>query len=124
MDEVEYRKVHKNRKGPNAISVATTSAASTVKATIMPSASSAKKAVKHIVLVPYTPRPNDWGNWQIRLPYATSTVTSHHAVHKQVVQGQKEKELGREEEEEGALAYKPHSPYYSPVHPPKFYEDE
>ena len=35
---------------------------------------------------------------------------------------QKEEGLDREEEE-GELAYE-HSPYYSPVHPPKFYEDE
>ena len=119
-EEAEYRKVYKNRKGPNAVGVATTSAASTAKAAVIPSASPAKKTVKNIVLVPYTPRPNDWGSWQIRSPYATNTVTSPHAVHKQVVQGEKEKELGREEEEEGELAYEPHSPYYSPVHPPKF----
>ena len=61
-EEAEYRKVYKNRKGPNAVSVATTSAASTAKATVMPSASSAKKTVKSIVIVLYTPRPNDCGN--------------------------------------------------------------
>ena len=42
---------------------------------------------------------------------------------KQLVQEQKEEESGREEEEV-ELAYEPHSPYYSPVYPPKFYEDE
>ena len=115
-EEVEYGKVYKNRKGPNAIGVATTSAASTAKATMIPTATPAKKTVKNIVLVLYTPRPNDWGSWWIRLPYATSTVASPHAVHKQVNQGEKE--------EEGELAYESHSPYYSPVHPPKFYEDE
>ena len=97
-------------------------AASTAEATVIPSASPAKRTVKNIVLVPYTPRPNDWGSCWIRLPYATSIVTSSHAVHKQVVQGEKEKELGREEEEEGELAYELHSPYYSPIHPPKFYK--
>ena len=75
------------------------------------------------MLVPYTPRPKEWGSWQIRSPYASSTVVSPHAVHKQLNQEQKEEELGREEEE-GELAYEPHSPYYSPVHPPEFYEDE
>ena len=30
----------------------------------------------------------------------------------------------QKEEEEGELAYEPHSPYYSPVHPPEFYGDE
>ena len=83
-EEVEYRKVHKNRKGPNAVSAASTLAASTAEATIIPSASPAKKTIKHIVLVLYTPRPNDWGSWQIRSPNATSTVASPHAVHKQV----------------------------------------
>ena len=122
--EAEYRKVYKNRKGPNAMSTATTSAASAAKAAIMPSASPAKKTVENIVLIPYTPRPNDWGSWQIRLPYATSTVVSPHVAHKQLNQGQKEEDLGREEEEEGELAYEPHSPYYSPVHPTEFYEDE
>ena len=52
-----------------------------------------------------------------------NTAVSSHAVHKQLNQEQKEEELGREEEE-GELAYKSHSPYYSPVHPPEFYEDE
>ena len=115
-EEAEYKKVYKNRKGPNAVGAVTTLAASTTKATIIPSASPAKKTMKNIVLVPYTSRPNDCRSWQIRLPYATSTITSPHAVHKQVNQGEKE--------EEGELAYEPHSPYYSPVHLPKFYEDE
>ena len=55
--EAEYRKIYKNKKGPNAINAATTSAASTAEAAIIPSASPAKKTVKNIVLVPYTPRP-------------------------------------------------------------------
>ena len=120
-EETEYRKIYKNMKGPNATSTATTSTASATKAIIIPSASPAKKTVKNIVLAPYTPSPKEWGSWQIRLPYALSTVVSPHAVHKQVNQGQKEEESGREE---GELAYEPHSPYYSPVHAPEFYEDE
>ena len=52
-----------------------------------------------------------------RLPYATSTVTSPRTVHGQASQEENE-------EEEGELVYEPHSPYYSPVHPPEFYEDE
>ena len=115
-EEEEYGKVYRNRKGPNAVGVATTLAASTAKAPMIPSAPPAKKTVKNIVLVSYTPRPNDWGSWWIRFPYATSTVVSPHAVHKQVSQ--------EEKEEEGELVYEPHSPYYSPVHPPEFYEDE
>ena len=45
-EEAEYRKIYKNRKGPNATSTATTSAASAAEATIIPSASPAKKTVK------------------------------------------------------------------------------
>ena len=66
--------------------------------------------------MPYTPRPNDWGSWWIRSPYVTSTVASPPVEHKQVSQ--------EEKEEEGELVYELHSPYYSTVHPPKFYEDE
>ena len=35
-----------------------------------------KRAVKNIVLVPYKPKPKDWGSWKIKSPYATSTITS------------------------------------------------
>ena len=97
-------------------------AASANEAVIIPSASPVKKTVKNIVLVPYTPKPKEWGSWQIRSPHASSTVVSQHAVHKHLNQEQKEEESGREEE--GELAYEPHNPYYSPVHPPEFYEDE
>ena len=115
-EEAEYERLYKNKKEPNIVGKATTLAASTAKATLRPSAPPMKKTVKNIVLVPYTPRPNDWGSWQIRSPYATSTVASPHTVHKQASQ--------EEKEEEGELVYEPHSPYYSPVHPPEFYEDE
>ena len=114
-EEAEYGKVNKNRKGTNVVGVVATLAASTAEATMMPSVPLAKRTVKNIVLVLYTPRPNDWGSWQIRVPHATSTVASPHAIHKQASQ---------EEKEEGELVYEPHSPSYSPVHLPKFYEDE
>ena len=55
-EEAEYGKVYKNGKGPNTVGVATTSATSTAKTPIMPSAPLAKKTVKNIVLVLYTPR--------------------------------------------------------------------
>ena len=35
-----------------------------------------KRAVKNIVLVPYKPKPKDWGSWKIKSPYATSTIAS------------------------------------------------
>ena len=35
-----------------------------------------KRTVRNIVLVPYKPKPNNWGSWQIKSPYATSTMAS------------------------------------------------
>ena len=35
-----------------------------------------KRTVRNIVLVPYKPRPKDWGMWKIRSPYVTSTIAS------------------------------------------------
>ena len=35
-----------------------------------------KKAIKNIVLVPYKPKPNDWGSWKVKSPYATSIIAS------------------------------------------------
>ena len=113
-EEVEYRKIYKNRSEPNIIGVATTSAASTTEATRKTSVPPVKKTVKNIVLVLYMPKSTDWGSWQIRLPYATNTIASSPAVES----SQKEKE------EEGEFVYELHSSYYSPVHPPKFSEDE
>ena len=57
------------------------------------------------------PKLTDWGSWQIRSPYAT--IASSPA-----------EQSSQQGKEEGEMVYEPHSPYYSPVHPPKFYEDE
>ena len=35
-----------------------------------------KRTVRNIVLVPYKPKPKDWGSWKIQSPYATSAVAS------------------------------------------------
>ena len=35
-----------------------------------------KKAIKNIVLVPYKPKPKDWGSWKVKSPYATSIIAS------------------------------------------------
>ena len=113
-EEAEYRKIYKNRSEPNIIGVATTSAASTTETTRKPSVPPVKRTVKNIVLVLYTPRPTDWGSWWIRSPYATSTIASPPAV----------QPSQQEREAEGELVYELHSLYYSPVHPPEFYEDE
>ena len=112
--EAEYKKTYTNRSKPNIIGVATTSSASATEATKRPFVPPVKKTIKNIVLVPYTPELTDWGSWLIRSPHATSTIASPPAV--QTSQ--------QEKEEEGELVYEPHSPYYSPVHPPEFYEDE
>ena len=92
--EAEYRKIYKGRKEPNTTGCTTTTlAAPTTKAAIIPPTSPARKTVKNIVLVPYTPRPKEWGSWEIRSPYACSTVINPHAVHKQELdQEQKEEE--------------------------------
>ena len=39
-----------------------------------------KRAVKNIVLVPYKPKPKDWGSWKIKSPYATSTIASPYLI--------------------------------------------
>ena len=70
-----------------------------------------KRAVKNIVLVPYKPKPKDWGSWKIKSPYATSTIASPSLIL-------------NEQNQNNEMAYVPHSPYYSPVHPPEFYGDE
>ena len=60
-EEAEFKRTC--RSEPNIISVATTSAVSAVEATKRPSIPPVKKTVKNIVLVPYTPKPMDWGSW-------------------------------------------------------------
>ena len=93
------------------IGVATTSTAGeTMK---RPSIPPMKKMVKNIVLVPYTLKPKDWGNWRIKTPYATSNNTSPHMARSE-----------EQRKEENNMVYEPHSPFYSPVHPPEFYKDE
>ena len=70
-----------------------------------------KRAVKKIVLVPYKPKPKDWGSWKIKSPYVTSTMASPTLI-------------SNEQNQNNEMAYVPHSPYYSPVHPPEFYGNE
>ena len=70
-----------------------------------------KKAVKNIALVPCKPKPTQWGSWKIKSPYVTSTIASPSLV-------------PNEQNKNDDMVYVPHSPYYSPVHPPEFYGDE
>ena len=33
-----------------------------------------KRVIKNIVLVPYKPKPKDWGSWKVKSPYATTQL--------------------------------------------------
>ena len=109
-EEAEYERTCTSKP---IIGVATTSTASVGETMKRPSIPQLKKTVKNIMIVSYTPKPKDWGNWRVRSPYATSSIVSPHMGCS--------KEQRKEEEE---VVYEPHSPYYSPVHPPEFYKDE
>ena len=79
-----------------------------------------KRTVRNIVLVPYKPKPKDWGSWKIKSPYATSTVASPILDDNSQTQTFNQ----NNENDEGKLTYIPNSPYYEPVHSPQFYGDE
>ena len=76
-----------------------------------------KKTVRTIVLVPYKPKPKDWGSLEIKSPYVTSTVASPLLDNDNQVQTSNQNN-------EDKLSYDPHSPYYEPVHLLQFYRDE
>ena len=103
-EEVEYAKTRSELN----IGVATTSTASTGEAMKKPLIPRMKKTVKNIVLVPYKPKPTSWGSWKIKSSYATSSIDSP-LWH-----------IPGEQRKEDEMVYVPHSPYYSPVHPPEF----
>ena len=69
-----------------------------------------KRAVKNTVLVMYKPKPKDWGSWKIKSSYVTSTIASLPLI-------------SNEQNQNNEMAYIPHSPYYSPVHPPELHGD-
>ena len=76
-----------------------------------------KRTVRNIVLVPYKPKPKDWGSWKIKSPYATSTVASP------ILDNNNQAQTSNQNNED-KLSYIPHSPYYEPVHSLQFYGDE
>ena len=76
-----------------------------------------KRTVRNIVLVPYKPKPKDWGSWKIKSPYATSTVASP------ILDNSNQAQTSNQNNED-KLSYIPHSPYYKLVHLPQFYGDE
>ena len=77
-----------------------------------------KRAVRNIVLVPYIPRPKDWGTWKIKAPYVTSTIANPPLNVSNQIQDPNQIQTNEK------LSYVLHSPYYEPVHPPAFYEDK
>ena len=79
-----------------------------------------KRAIKNIVLVPYKPKPKDWGSWKIKSPYATSTIASPPLDINQI---QNQNQNQDQDQNNEGMSYVPHSPYYAPVHPPEFYKD-
>ena len=105
-EEVEYTKLK------NGLNIdASTSNASLGEAMKKPLIPQKKKAVKNIVLILYKPKPTDYGSWRIKSLYATSTITSPPLA-------------SNDQRKDDEMVYVPHSPYYSPVHPPEFYKDE
>ena len=76
-----------------------------------------KRTVRNIVLVPYKPKPKDWGSWKIKSPCATSTVASPISDSNNQIQTSNQNN-------EDKITYVPHSPYYELVHLPQFYGDE
>ena len=119
--EVEYHRIDNMRKGPYNKSCATPipSTAPVTNAVSVPSCSPAKthKAIKNIVLVPYTPKLNEWGSWWVK----DSQFTTSTAVNSNSIPHEQEQE---EKEEEVEQVYQQQSPYHSPEHPSEFYEDE
>ena len=73
-----------------------------------------KRTVQNIVLVPYKPKPKDWGSWRAKSPYATSIVASPNFDNN---------EQNQESNQEDKLTYVPHRPYYEPVHSLQFYKN-
>ena len=119
--KAEYQRLYNSRKRPDArVHMTTLLAAPAAKAaTVPPSSPATHKTIKNIVLVQFTPKPNERGSWQAKKSQlASSTAVTSNSVHE-------EQELDQEQqEEETELAYQPHSPYYLPEHPLEFYEDE
>ena len=67
-----------------------------------------KRSEKNIVLVPYKPKPKNWGNWRKKNNIDSNTKIT--------------KEKFDENLNNSDVEYVPNSPHYSPVHSPQFYE--
>ena len=83
-----------------------------------------KRTVRNIVLVLYKPKPNNWGSWRAKSPYATSIVASPNFDNNDQIQENFVRDnQSQENNQEDKLTYVPHSPYYEPVHSPQYYEN-
>ena len=82
-----------------------------------------KRTVRNIVLVPYKPKPNKWGSWRGKSPYATSIVASPNFDNNDQIQENFDRDNQiQENNQEDKLTYVPYSLYYEPVHSPQYYE--
>ena len=68
-----------------------------------------KRTTKSVILVPYKPKPKSWGSWRAKSPVTNTRVTV-------------ENHIENLNETNNNVEYVPHSPHYSPVHSPQFYE--
>ena len=83
---------------------------------------SKKRTVRNIVLVPYKPKPKNWGSWRAKSPYATSIVASPNFDSSDQIQENFNNQI-QEDNQEDKLTYIPHSPYHEPVCSPQYYEN-
>ena len=70
-----------------------------------------KRTEKNIVLVPYKPKPKNWGSWRTK---NDSNINNNTKI---TTENSAENVNNNSDVE-----YVPSSPYYSPVHSPQFYE--
>ena len=115
--EAEYHKIHNIRKGPYNKSHASPIPSTAPVTNIVPvppsSPAETHKAVKNIVSVLYTPKPNEWESWQVKDSQFTSSTAANSISNEQE---KEKKEVGQ--------VYQTQSLYYSPEHPSEFYEYE
>ena len=100
-----------------------TSAAPIAETVLVPSSSSTNvhKTVKTFMLVPHTPKSNNWGSWQVKRSQLTSTTASPNSAYREPEQEPKPEQEQGEDIKQG---YQLRSPCYSAVHPLEFYDDE
>ena len=83
-----------------------------------------KRTVRNIVLVPYRPKPKNWGSWRLKSPYATGIIASPNFDDNDQIQENPDRNNQiQENNQEDKLTYIPLSLYYEPVHSPQYYEN-